>query len=190
MNKTSDFIDFKTAITKGFDILDQSGGNDKKFNPVIGFYIIASIHLGLRVSDTLKLRHEHLMNKKAGDKLEIQEKKTGKVRTLTLNENLIKAYKILVNTQKLSGPVFKSCKGVYTPRALNRILKEVFDLPCSNVSTHSLRKSFGRAIFENNNESDKSLIILSDIFNHGKVSTTRRYLGLTSEEISSIYMNL
>ena len=33
-----------------------------------------------------------------------------------------------------------------------------------NISTHSLRKSFGRRVWEQNNCSDRSLIILSEIF--------------------------
>lgn len=59
-----------------------------------------------------------------------------------------------------------------------------------NISSHSLRKSFGRRVYENNNESEKSLIYLSELFNHTSLSVTRKYLGIRQEELNDIYMNL
>ena len=56
-----------------------------------------------------------------------------------------------------------------------------------NISTHSLRKSGSRFIWENNGHSDEYLIKLSSILNHSSTSITRRYLGISREEIKDIY---
>jgi hypothetical protein len=56
-----------------------------------------------------------------------------------------------------------------------------------NVSIHSLRKSGARIILELHNKSDESLIKLSFVLNHSSTTITRRYLGITKEEIADIY---
>ena len=58
------------------------------------------------------------------------------------------------------------------------------------VSSHSLRKSFGRRVWSNDNESERSLIYLSELFNHSSSLTTRIYLGIRQEELNDIYLNL
>ena len=191
MNRSSDYINFDTALRKGNELLKS----DK--NPVIGFYIILSICLGLRVSDVLKIRHSDLTGKKENDILTLTEKKTGKSRNLTLNKHIEKSYNYLVgrlkeiNEYDESGYIFISPKRrVYSTRSLNRILKRVFNNPHLNLSTHSLRKAFGRRVYDNNSQSDHSLVILSEIFCHSSVSVTRKYLGLRAEEIGNIYISL
>ena len=58
------------------------------------------------------------------------------------------------------------------------------------LSSHSLRKSFGRQCYEKNNESEKALMYLSEMFNHTSPSITRKYLGIRQEELNNIYMTL
>ena len=60
----------------------------------------------------------------------------------------------------------------------------------NNISTHSLRKTFGRRVYENNNESERALMLLSQIYNHTNLQLTRTYLGLKQEEIDNVYFNL
>ena len=57
-------------------------------------------------------------------------------------------------------------------------------------STHSFRKSFGRRIWSNNSDSEKSLVLLSQIFNHSSIAITRRYLGIREEEVKNVYLSL
>ena len=57
----------------------------------------------------------------------------------------------------------------------------------SNISTHSFRKSGGRFIWESNNKSDESILMLSLLFNHSSTSITRRYLGIEREKIQDLY---
>lgn len=191
MNRTSDFIPFDTALRKGTELLKSEK------NSIIGFYIILSVNLGLRVSDVLRFKHSDLTNMEENDVLTIFEKKTGKARQLTLNKHIVKSYNNLaekLKEKKLYDPTgyifISQKKKVYSSRSLNRIIKKVFDNPHLNFSTHSLRKSFGRQIYDNNHQSEHSLILLSEIFCHSSVSITRRYLGLRREEIGNVYLSL
>jgi len=74
--------------------------------------------------------------------------------------------------------------------AANKRIKKVFgeyDIKSVNPSSHTLRKTFGRRVYEAHNKSEDALILLSQIFNHTQISITRRYIGLTQERISSAY---
>ncbi len=188
MNKTSDYIEFDIVLNKGFKLL-----KDKK-QCKIGFYIIFSVNSGLRVSDILTIKHNDLIN----DNLLINEMKTKKDRLITLNDNIKKGYKVLLETLKENNVevkgedfVFTSQKNeVYKTQSINVILKSLFPYKNIQVSTHSLRKSFARRIYSNNNESENSLVLISDIFSHSSISISRRYLGIRKESIQDIYLNL
>ncbi|MFV8390017.1 tyrosine-type recombinase/integrase [Flavobacterium sp. LB1P71] len=178
---TADFINFDTATKNAFDLINS----DKQ--KLIGLYIIISINLGLRVSDVLKLNWEQLQDK---EELTIIEGKTGKRRNLAINNNIKKALAKFPNTSK--GLMFVSQKNtVYKIQSINAILKEVFIKEKGlAISTHSCRKSFGRRMWNNNNQSDTALIYLSELFNHKNIAVTRKYLGISKEELNNIYLSL
>lgn len=51
-----------------------------------------------------------------------------------------------------------------------------------------MRKTFGRQVVEAAGEnSEFALIKLSELFNHADIQTTRRYLGLRSQELLETY---
>ncbi|MDE3234827.1 MAG: hypothetical protein KGO81_02655, partial [Bacteroidota bacterium] len=58
-----------------------------------------------------------------------------------------------------------------------------------SISPALARKSGSRFIWENNGHSDEYLIKLSSILNHSSTSITRRYLGISREEIKDIYQS-
>jgi site-specific recombinase XerD len=60
----------------------------------------------------------------------------------------------------------------------------------SKVKTHSLRKSFGRRVWENADRSEQGLLMLNEIFNHSSIKTTKIYLGIREKELLSVYENL
>ena len=191
IKKTSDYIDYTKALLKGRELL----WTDKQM--IIGFYIIFSINTGLRVGDVLQIKHSDLLNLKQGDYLTIREKKTGKTRKIQINNKIADAYNYLSDKLKSKGMyqiddfIFKSQKDtVFATVSINRILKNEFAGYAQNVSTHSLRKSFGRRVYDSNNKSEHALILLSDMFCHASVAITRRYLGLRQEEIDGVYMAL
>lgn len=188
MNKTSDYISYDKALNKGLSLL-----NDRK-KYVVGFFVIFSINTGLRISDTLKIKHSSM----ADDKMIIIEKKTKKQREITLNDVVKKSYTKLISmldeankSYEANDFVFVSQKGsVYKTQSINGILKKIFYTKKFQISSHSLRKSFARRIYSNMNESENSLVLLSEIFGHSSISITRRYLGIRQETISNIYLSL
>ena len=90
------------------------------------------------------------------------------------------------STNRSEGPVLVSQKGtIFTVQAINRILKDIkkkYKVKIKNFSCHSLRKTFGRQVYNMNNEnSELALVKLMELFNHSSVSITKRYLGLRQE---------
>ena len=178
---TTDYIDFSKVTSTAHKLL-----KDEK-TQLLGLYILMGANTGLRVSDILNLKWEQVKE----DLVNITEKKTGKKKTIKLNGVVRAALDRF--SKDLKGYIFVSQKKtVYSRQSINRLLKQVFEKESrkNNISSHSLRKSFGRRVFENNNESEKSLTYLSELFNHTSVATTRRYLGLRQEELNDIYDNL
>jgi site-specific recombinase XerD len=60
----------------------------------------------------------------------------------------------------------------------------------NNISSHSLRKSFGNRVYVSNGKTDAILHLLSEMFNHSSVSITRKYLGIKQEQYDNIYLSL
>jgi integrase len=146
---------------------------------------------GLRISDVLRLKYEDF---KGSNSLYINEKKTGKPREITFNPELLKIIErnakaekglIFLNTRGKTG---KSISVQYINNTLKKIAKD-YKIP-GHISSHTLRKTFGRHVFENNGRSDEALIVLSDIFKHSSVRMTRIYLGINREAISNVYLSL
>ncbi len=170
------FINFDIALNKGMKLIKT------KENTSFGLLIVCGVNLGLRIDDLLKLTFEDLRS----DTIIIIEGKTKKKRNLIINDNIKRALKYFENTDR--GYAFKSQKQtVYCTQHVNRLMKVYFK---GKVSSHSLRKSFGRRVWSSDNESERSLIYLSELFNHSSSLTTRIYLGIRQEELDDIYLNL
>jgi integrase len=184
-NTTSDYLEFDSVLNKSMKLLKTDG---KKYK--IAFLSIIGINMGLRISDILKLKHKDLQS----DNIILTEQKTKKRREIRINDNVKNAYKIYCERLGIISDddyLFKSQKGVvFTIRHVNRMLKEVFGTKSKNISSHSLRKTFGRRIWENDHYSERSLILLSKLFNHTSPAITRIYLGIQQEELDDIYLSL
>jgi integrase len=139
----------------------------------------------LRYSDLSRFKWSDILNK---DEIVLNEKKTNKRRRIKVGnilKGLITWYYELKGMPSLSNDVFD-----YSLRHTNRLLKiaaRSVGIRKKQISTHSLRKSGSRFIWEENNKSDESLLKLSMILNHSSTTITRRYLGITREEIFNIY---
>ena len=147
---------------------------------------------GLRISDILALRWKQILNT---DEFSIIEKKTGKNRTIRLNHQLQKHIQECyrqIEPIGVNAPILVSQKGTtFTIQAINRMLKQVktkYKVKAKNFSCHSLRKTFGRQVYNmNDNNSELALVKLMELFNHSSVAITKRYLGLRQEEILQTY---
>ena len=176
---TSDYLDFEKMMFKSKNML----GNETTF--IYGFYIIIAINTGLRIGDLLKLTYDDLRN----DKLTIVEGKTKKTKTIAINENI----KELLNKYgkgKTGSPFITQKKSVLTVQHLNVQLKKLIKEKGLKISSHSMRKTFGRRVYFQNNESEKALMYLMDLFNHSSMAMTKKYLGIRQEELDNIYLNL
>jgi integrase len=175
---TADYVDYEKLMFQAEKLLQ-----DKKTR-VIGTYIIVAINTGLRCGDILKLTVEDLKN----DTVTLQEQKTKKHKIIAINENI----KNLVRKIGIhSGSPFISQKGsVISIQHLNQELKKHIKVKGLNISSHSLRKSFGRRVFQQNNESELALVYLSEIFNHSSILMTKIYLGIRQQELNNVYLNL
>ena len=159
----------------------------------VGFYS------GLRIGDILRLRWQDL----TGDRFTITEQKTGKTRTVQINPELsgivsetLEAMKrqpkpgaLIFTHQRIDG---NQAKPISVTAANKRIRTtfERYDVTVQNPSSHTLRKTFGRRVYEANGKTEAALVLLSKIFNHRDISTTRRYIGLTAEAIAEAYLCL
>lgn len=184
-NKKTDYIKFFEAQTKANELLNSNKLNERK----IGLYILVQIYTGLRYSDAIKLTYEDLLK----ESLTLKETKTKKSKQLPIKPEIKDAInKYFDVPTDLNTQVFTSNKGsLFGSSYLSQALKKHFShLKDLEISTHSLRKAFGRRVWENNNKSEYSLALLQDIFNHTSIAVTKRYLGIRQDEINSVYLNL
>lgn len=155
------------------------------------------IFFGLRVSDLLSLTWNEILG---GDEFVLYEKKTNKRRVIRINrgfkEHIIDCYKAL-NVKDICEYCFLNRYGdIISLQMINRNFKAIkvkYQVKINNFSTHSLRKTWARKIYENeNNEGrgDMALLKLSEIMNHSCPSITRRYIGLRQQELGEVYDSL
>lgn len=183
----SDFIEWDKLQSLIFK-LERDG--DTKFALLISI----GIYTGLRISDILVLRWKDILEKEF---IEIIEKKTKKFRKVKINQNLNDIIIRNYQNQEINNLIFlnrfntSSISVQYVNRKLKDLATEYkISKEPSKIKSHSLRKSFGRRVFENNDNSEKSLILLSEIFNHTSIKTTKIYLGIREKEIFDVYDSL
>ena len=164
----------------------------KDGNYKISLLIALGCFTGLRISDILALRWKQILHV---EEFTIIEKKTGKKRTLRLNpqlqQHVAECYEH-IQPLGINAPILVSQKGtIFTVQRINVILKEIkrkYRLKVKNFSCHSLRKTFGRQVYNMSSEnSELALIKLMELFNHSSIAITKRYLGLRQEEILETY---
>jgi len=74
------------------------------------------------------------------------------------------------------------------PDAMNLIRNR---LKIKNFSCYSLRKTFGRQVYNMNSESSELVLVkLMEMFNYSSVVITKKYLELRLEEILQTYESL
>ena len=183
---TADYIEWNTAINLVHRLYKDK---DYKMSLLIG----CGIFFGLRISDILQLSWNMLLDDSS---FELIEKKTQKRREVRINKGFQKhiwdCYNALLITDK-SEKCFKSReRRVYSIQRINMLLKDIKKKygikSVKNFSTHSLRKTFGRHVYERaDSNGEMALVMLSELFNHSNIAITKRYLGLRKEEIMQCY---
>ena len=132
------------------------------------------------------------------DEITITEHKTGKKRLIPITPQLKKFITDCynhINPVSLHSPVFLSQKGTtFSTQRLDAILKEIkakYRVNVRNFSCHSLRKTFGRQVYNQNPENaEQALVMPMDTFTHSSLAITKRYIGLRQEEVAQTYAAL
>ena len=190
-HKEADAMDWNEAMT----LIDKMAADGR---PRDALLIAAGCYLGLRISDLLQLRWRDLLS----DTIIVREKKTGKERQLRVNPALQKFTSSCRSALGRPGEdayIFVA-EGKKTPisrQAVDVMLKQVrvkYRVKSAKVfSSHTLRKTFGRRVWErecDKGRGDQALLLLCEVFGHSSIAITKRYLGIRQEEILSVYDSL
>ena len=164
-------------------IIDYFNTHDKRKYAVL---FELGVNSGLRVSDLLKLKVKDVLDK---DKISLREKKTNKAKVFPLKPSLQKllnefCYKRDLNEYLFLGKHWQALDRIVIYKALVSACK------ClninANVGTHTMRKTFGYHHYKQY----KDIALLQTIFNHYTPEVTKRYIGITQDEINESYLNL
>ena len=154
---------------------------------------VLGINSGLRISDLLSLS---VADVKDRDRIGLREQKTGKVRDFPLSDNAKKAVgEYLKATGLTDGVLFPSRKAsgskatgaisrqqAYT--SINEAARAVGIRDA--VGTHTLRKTFGYWAYQ----AGVDITRIQKLLNHSAPSVTLAYIGITKDELDSVYINL
>ena len=175
---------------------------------------IVGINVGLRVSDLIELRFSDFIDADGKYKTEFdvfehktrRSRKSAKNRRIGINEAVIWAIDEYLNsearqgkTKKINDFLFPASRSDTATGHINRktvdlLLKGIVkDLGIQvKVSTHTLRKTFGYQLMEAApiGKKEETLLLLQEIFGHADSRITRRYIGITQEDITDAYMGL
>ncbi len=153
--------------------------------------IALGTYTGLRISDVLNRKWVDVLNQ---EKISVIEKKTKKQRNIDLNPVLMRIIQMCYAGQSADEYIFLGGTGAGTisVQHVNRKIKYLFAnyKIRGKYSSHFMRKTLGRRVWEQNGCSEKALILLSDILQHSSLKMTKIYLNITEEEIRDVYINL
>lgn len=185
-NTTTSFIEWNDFISL---IIRLEKDKEYKFCLLVSIGVFTA----LRISDLLTLKYSHILD---NDIFLFTEKKTKKERSIKVNSTL---KEIVQRVYDVSG-VTKKDEFIFLNKYgtkcidksyVNVKLKELFIKyrirVKGNVSTHTFRKTLGRRVVEVNNYSNESLVLLMELFGHSNMGITKRYLGITKDEIHNVY---
>jgi integrase len=142
------------------------------------FLFVLGINTGLRVSDIVRLRVKDLRGKTHAL---IVEKKSGKSRRVLLKpiQEEIEAF---TNGMNPDDWLFASRKGIspISPTQAYRTLVKAGEMiDRTDIGTHTMRKTFGYHYYKRT----KDVATLQQIFNHSAPSITKRYIGITQDDM-------
>jgi integrase len=142
------------------------------------FLFVFGINTGLRVSDILPLKVEDIRGK---SHVLVVQKKNGKPRRIQLKQlaNEIDAYTKGMDGSSYLFPSRKGDKPISETQAYRALVKAGEGIDRTDIGTHTMRKTFGYHHYKRN----KDIAILQEIFSHSAPSITKRYIGITQDEI-------
>jgi len=159
---------------------------NNKFGTLYADIWKVGVNMSLRISDLLSLRYDDLDIE--GRAVQLVERKTGKKKTVRLNDSAIAIIKRRMQQYPSDTWLFEvhSNRAKHKPISrvsVSRIFKEAGDMAGLSINTHTMRKSRGKAMFDAGVPIEK----IAKVLNHSDTGVTLRYLGITQEAILKTY---
>lgn len=159
--------------------------------------IILGLNTAFRIGDLLSLQWEDVYYEEKNDCRDhicIIEHKTGKMRSVAVNDSVRSVLKILWKEHEQengSSYLFPNGRKKRTPLSRSqafRIIKEAALYAGLNehISCHSLRKTFGYHAWKRGVQP----ALLMDLYNHSSYRVTRQYLGIGQEDRDQVYLDV
>ena len=156
--------------------------------------VILGAYTALRISDLLRLTWDDVYDEGQQDfrsHVTVIESKTKKAKTIALNKQIIKALRLYL-PYKRSFFIFasnrKGGRAISRVQAWRIIRAAVTAVGIKGkVACHSLRKSWGYHAWTSGAVSP---VVIMDVLNHSNYETTRRYLGVTQDDLDRAYLGM
>lgn len=210
--KSSEVYAFRTKeeIAAMIDVFDKhieeaTNDNQRQIAHRNKMLFMIGINVGIRGSDLRTLKWSFFFEEKNGElKFKdfyvlqpMKQRKCKKFVKLFFNQTVKQAinnYIAEYPINNLDDYLFASRKGnsPITVRALWDIIKRAASEAGinQNIGSHSLRKTFGKFVYEGAEDKSNALVLLQQIFNHSSTATTAKYIGLTDDNIAEAFNNL
>ncbi len=164
-------------------IIDYFNAHDKEKYAVL---FTLGVNSGLRVSDLLGFKVKDVFNKTS---IMLREQKTGKGKIFPLKDELQTLLNDFCKDRNPQEWLFTGRHGLKLDRIIvyKTIVQACKDLNINaNVGTHTMRKTFGYHHYKQFHD----IALLQTIFNHYSPVVTKRYIGITQDEINESYLCL
>ena len=164
-------------------IVEYFNNNDKRKYAVL---FSLGVNSGLRVSDLLGFKVKDVLNQSS---IKLREQKTGKYKLFPLKDELQKLLNDFCKNRNSNEWLFVGRHNLKLDRI---IVYKTFVNACkelnidANVGTHTMRKTFGYHHYKQFHD----IALLQTIFNHYSPVVTKRYIGITQDEINESYLSL
>jgi len=159
-------------------------GNLRKRNPRDFLLFTLGINTGLRISDILRLKVEDVKDQTGEIKeyLDLNEKKTKKQRLIYFDKTGIyhlDRYLFISDKTKINKPISR----IRAWQLIQIWCREVGIK--GRIGTHTIRKTAGYQM----RIAGVAIELIQEVLGHQSISMTKRYLGITDDEITKVLKN-